>query len=202
MEEPRIPINVSARHVHLTQEHVEVLFGKGHQLTVRSKLSQPGQFACEEAVRVVGPKSALNHVRVLGPVRDETQVEISRTDELALGIDAPIRASGALDGTPGLRLEGPAGAVDLKRGAIQAARHIHMSPDDATQFGVKDKDWVMVRVPGGRGIIFDDVLVRVNAQYRLDMHLDTDEGNAADLHPGATGVLFKGPTSVKPEPND
>ena len=202
MEEPRIPISISARHVHLTQEHVETLYGKGHQLTVRTKLSQPGQFACEEAVRVVGPKGAINHVRVLGPVRDETQIEISRTDEISLGIDAPIRPSGSLEGTPGLRLEGPAGALDLKRGAIQAARHIHMSPDDAQRFGVKDKDWVMVRVPGERGIIFDDVLVRVNAQYRLDMHLDTDEGNAADLHPVATGLLIKGPTPVKPEPND
>ncbi len=201
-DEPRVPISTSVRHVHLSRAHVAELFGAGHELTVRSELSQPGQYACEETVTLVGPKGKLPKVRVLGPERTETQVEISRTDEFVLGIDAPIRASGELDGTPGLTLEGPAVSVELTRGVIQAQRHIHMSPEDATHFGVQDRDWVMVRVGGERGIIFDDVLVRVNAQYRLDMHLDADEANAADLHPGATGVVFKQPTVVKPEPND
>ncbi len=198
----RIPISASVRHVHLSREHVQALFGQGHQLTVKHELSQPGQFACEEMLVLVGPKGRIPKVRVLGPERPETQVEISRTDEFILGIDAPIRASGDTKGSPGLRLEGPAGAVDLDHGVIQAQRHIHMSPDDAQKFGVKDKDWVMVRVGGERGIVFDDVLVRVHKSYRLDMHLDTDESNAADLAPGATGWMIKGPTMVKPEPDD
>jgi len=202
MEEAKIPISISARHVHLSVAHVEALFGAGRRLTRKSDLSQPGQFACEECVTLVGPKGTLKSVRVLGPERDESQVEISRTDEFTLGIDAPIRPSGSLAGTPGLRLVGPAGTVDLTAGVIQAQRHIHMSPEDAARLGVKDKDWVMVRVPGERGIVFDDVLVRVNAQYRLDMHLDTDEANAADLKAGATGLLIKGPTTVQPEPKD
>ena len=201
-DEPRVPISTSVRHVHLSRGHVTDLFGPGHQLTVKSELSQPGQYACEETVTLVGPKGKIPNVRVLGPERPETQVEISRTDEFVLGIDAPIRASGELDGTPGLRLEGAQGSVELTRGVIQAQRHIHMSPEDAARFGVQDRDWVMVRVGGERGIIFDDVLVRVNEHYRLDMHLDADEANAADLHPGATGVVFQHPTLVKPEPND
>ncbi len=201
-DEPRVPISTSVRHVHLSHAHVAELFGPGHGLTVKSELSQPGQYACEETVTLVGPKGRIPKVRVLGPERPETQVEISRTDEFLLGIDAPIRASGELEGTPGLRLEGPRGAVDLARGVIQAQRHIHMSPEDAARFGVRDRDWVMVRVGGERGIIFDDVLVRVSEHYRLDMHLDADEANAADLHPGATGVVLRQATLVKPEPND
>jgi propanediol utilization protein len=197
-----IPVSASVRHVHLSREHVEALFGPGRELTVKSELSQPGQFACQETVTLVGPKSSIANVRVLGPVRKQTQVEVSRTDEIALGIDAPIRASGELENTPGLDLLGPVGRVHLARGVIQAQRHIHMSPEDAARFAVKDRDWVMVRVGGERGIIYDDVLVRVNADYRLDMHLDTDESNAADLHAGATGTLIKGPTEVKPEPDD
>ncbi len=198
----RVPISASVRHVHLCRAHVDALFGPGHQLTVKHELSQPGQFACEETVVLVGPKGRIPKVRVLGPERPDTQVEISRTDEFILGIDAPIRASGDTKNTPGLRLEGPAGAVDLTSGVIQAQRHIHMSPEDAERFGVRDKDWVMVRVGGERGIVFDDVLVRVSKDYRLDMHLDTDEANAADLYPGATGLLIRGPTVVKPEPED
>ena len=201
-DEPRVPISTSVRHVHLSRGHVAQLFGSGHELTVKSELSQPGQYACEETVMLVGPKGKIPKVRVLGPERSETQVEISRTDEFVLGIDAPIRPSGEIDGTPGLELVGPKGKVRLEHGVIQAQRHIHMSPADADRFGVRDKDWVMVRVGGERGIIFDDVLVRVNKDYRLDMHLDTDESNAADLHPGSWGTLLRGPTTVKPEPND
>jgi propanediol utilization protein len=198
----KIPINASVRHVHLSRPHVEALFGEGHQLTPKADLSQPGQFACEETVTLVGPKSSIAKVRVLGPERKETQVEISRTDEFTLGIDAPIRASGKVEDTPGLRMEGAAGSIDLDRGVIQAQRHIHMTPADAERLGVKDRDWVMVRVGGERGIIYDDVLVRVSDKYRLDMHLDTDEANAADLKSGSWGVLIKGAAEVEANPND
>lgn len=202
MPPPPIPISISARHVHLTRAHVEALFGPGHRLTSKAPLSQPGQFACEEQVALVGPRGRIDKVRVLGPERPASQVEISRTEERQLGIDAPIRASGDLAGSPGLRLEGPAGAVDLPLGAIQAQRHVHMSPAEAALYGLKDKDWVMVRVGGPRGLIFDDVLVRVHPDYRLDMHLDTDEANAADLGPGATGTLISGSARVSPQPGD
>ncbi len=198
----QIPINISVRHLHLSREHVEQLFGEGYQLTPRADLSQPGQFACEETVTLIGPKGSIEKVRVLGPERSNTQVEISRTDEFALGIDAPIAPSGQLEGTVGIQLKGSAGTLELERGVIQAQRHIHMAPEDAVRLDVKDKDWVMVRVGGERGIIFDDVLVRVSPKYKLDMHLDADEGNAADLGPGSLGVLIKGPTVVKPEPED
>ncbi len=201
-EQKKIPINISVRHMHLSRPHVEALFGKDYQLHPKSDLSQPGQYACEEVVTLVGPKNKLEKVRILGPERNETQVEISRSDEFILGIDAPIRPSGDLTNTPGLRLVGPAGSVDLDHGVIQALRHIHMTPEDGVHFGVKDKDWVMVRVGGERGIIFDDVLVRIHSSYALDMHLDTDEANAADLKPGSLGTLIKSPTEVKPEPND
>jgi propanediol utilization protein len=201
-DQPQIPINASVRHVHLSREHVEALFGQGHELTPRADLSQPGQFAAEETVTLVGPKNRIEKVRVLGPARGETQVEISRTDEFTLGVDAPIRASGDLDDSIGIRLEGPKGSVELVRGVIQAQRHIHMCPEDAERFGVTDKQWVMVRVGGERGIVFDDVLVRVHPNYRLDMHLDADESNAADLHPGSFGTLITKPTMMKPEPND
>ena len=198
----RIPISTSVRHVHLSRAHVEALFGAGRALQRKSDLSQPGQFACHETVKLIGPKGSVANVRVLGPERKETQVEIARTEEIALGVDGPIRPSGALEGSASLELEGPAGRVRLDRGVIQAQRHIHMSPADAEGFGVKDKDGVMVRVSGPRGIIFDDVLVRVSSEYRLDMHLDPDEANAADLHAGSYGTLIRGATEVRPEPND
>ncbi len=201
-DELKIPINASVRHLHLSRAHVEQLFGEGHQLRARADLSQPGQFACEETVTLVGPKASIPKVRVLGPERKQTQVEISRTDEFRLGIDAPIRPSGQVEGSPGLILEGPEGKVELAEGVIQSQRHIHMPPSDAERFGVKDQDWVMVRVAGERGIIYDDVRVRVSDKYALDMHLDTDEANAADLGPGAWGTLLKGPSEVKPEPQD
>jgi len=184
-----IPISISAHHVHLTQEHVEALYGAGHQLTVRSPLSQPGQFASEETVTLVGPRGNVERVRVLGPVRKESQVEISRTEEFKLGIDAPVRASGDIQGSPGLRIEGSAGAVDLPQGAICAARHVHMSPEDALRFGLRDRDTIVVRVEGGRGVSFRDVLVRVHPDFRLDMHVDTDEGNAAELGADAVGYI-------------
>lgn len=184
-----IPIAISAHHVHLSPEHVEALFGKGYQLTPRAELSQPDQYACEEMVTLVGPKSEIPRVRVLGPARGETQVEIARTEEFALGINAPIRMSGDLDGTPGLVIRGPKGEIKLDKGVIVAQRHIHMPPEDALLFGLRDKDIVMVRVEGDRELIFGDVIVRVSPKYRLEMHVDTDEGNAAELGPNAVGYL-------------
>jgi len=184
-----IPIAISAHHVHLCQEHVEKLYGPGHTLTFRAELSQPGQFACEETVTLVGRKGKVERVRVLGPVRPQTQVEISRTEEFQLGIDAPIRASGDIAGSPGLRIEGPQGAIELPEGVICAARHVHMSPEDALRFRVRDKNRITVRVEGTRPISFGDVLVRVHPDFRLDMHVDTDEGNAAELDRDAVGYV-------------
>lgn len=187
-----IPVAVSARHVHLTQDTVEALFGEGHTLTKLRALSQPGQFACEEVVTVVGPKRQIERVRVLGPARSLNQIEISRTDEFFLGLDAPVRASGDVEQTPGATLIGSEGRrVDLDKGVICAWRHIHMTPKDAEHFGVKDRDVVEVEVGqgGGRNLIFGDVLVRVKASYKLEMHIDTDEGNAAELSRHTEGVL-------------
>lgn len=189
---PTIPIAVSARHIHLTQEAVEALFGKGYQLTTKAPLSQPNQFACNERVTIVGPKRNIEKVRVLGPTRPKCQLEISRTDEFALGIDAPVRASGKVENTPGIKLIGPAGEYMLQEGVICAWRHIHMTPDDATTFGVEDKDIVDVQVSAGsRPLTFGNVLVRVSPKYKLEMHIDTDEANAAELPMYSKGVLYK-----------
>lgn len=186
-----IPVAVSARHVHLRQETVEALFGAGYQLTELRPLSQPGQYACNEVVTLIGPKRTIEKVRVLGPARPEDQVEISRTDEFFLGVDAPVRASGDIANSPGITLEGPAGRAEIKEGVICAWRHIHMHPDDAEHFGVKDKDVVEVEVgtPGTRSLIFKDVLIRVSPKFKLEMHIDTDEGNAAELTSDAQGAL-------------
>lgn len=184
-----IPIEVSAHHVHLAPNHVEALFGPGRQLTWQSDLSQPGQFACQEQVTIVGPKGRVERVRVLGPARKATQIEISMTEQFKLGIHPPIRDSGDLEGTPGCVLEGPAGRVTLDRGVICALRHIHMTPADALRYGVRDKSTVRVRVPGDRELVFGDVRIRVDPSYRLAMHLDTDEANAANLKTGVAGFL-------------
>lgn len=177
-------IEVSAHHIHLSQEHVEALFGKGHQLTRESDLSQPGQFACQEQLTIVGPKGRIERVRVLGPARKATQVEIAMTEQFKLGIHPPIRESGDIRDTPGCTLEGPAGSVTLDCGVICALRHVHMTPADALHYGVKDKSTVRVRVPGDRELVFGDVRVRVNPSFRLAMHIDTDEANAANLKTG------------------
>ena len=185
-----IPIAISARHIHLTQEAVEALFGEGHQLTKYKDISQPGQFACHEKVDLVGPRRTIKGVRVLGPIRPRCQVEVSRTDEFALGIDAPIRNSGDVANSPGITLEGPAGRLELKEGVICARRHIHMTPEDAEAFGVSDRDVVEVNVGSeGRDLTFGDVLVRVSPKYKLEMHIDTDEANAAEIRSGAQGML-------------
>ncbi len=173
-------VETSARHIHLTNEHIETLFGKGHTLTNKKDLSQPGQFACEEKVTLVGEKGSLK-VSVLGPARKETQVELSYTNARTLGLkNVPVRESGDVSGTPGIKLVGPCGEIDLDHGCIIAKRHIHMTPKDAEEFKVKDKDIVKVRINSeGRALIFDDVVVRVSENYALAMHIDTDEANAA-----------------------
>lgn len=185
-----IPVAVSARHIHLTRESCDQLFGAGHELTPRKPLSQPGQFACEETLTVVGPKRNIESVRVLGPLRSKNQVEISRTDEFHLGIDAPVRGSGKVQGSAGCTLIGPAGQLTLSEGVICAWRHIHMRPEDAEAHGVSHGDVVEVAIDSeGRDLIFGDVLVRVSPKYALEMHIDTDEANAAELARGATGML-------------
>jgi len=191
VQAPRsVPIAVSVRHVHLTADSVERLFGAGRRLTSQKAISQPGQFAAAETVTLVGPRGRIEHVRVVGPERGADQVEISRSDEFVLGIDAPVRESGKLSQTPGIRIEGPAGAITLKEGVICALRHIHMSPADAAAFGVRDGDDVDVRVTSGtRHLTFGEVRVRVRDDFRLEMHVDTDEGNAAGLAAGASGEL-------------
>ena len=171
-------VETSARHVHLTAEAVEILFGKGHELTKKKDLSQPGQFACEEKVTVIGPKGSLK-ASILGPVRKENQVELSLTDARSLGLTVPVRESGDIAGSTGCRLEGPCGAIDLTEGAIAAKRHIHMTTADAKAFGVSDKQIVSVRLDTARPLIFGDVVVRVSDSYALAMHIDTDESNAA-----------------------
>jgi acetate kinase len=188
-EQKKIPIEVSAHHVHLSRQDVDSLFGRGCELTRKLDLSQPGQFACEETVNLVGPKGRVERVRVLGPERNESQVEISMTEEFKLGIKAPIRASGALDGSPGIALEGPEGKCNLPKGVICSFRHIHMSPLDALSFGIKDRDIVKVEVQGERTLTFGDVLVRVHPDFRLSMHIDTDEANAANIRTGMEGML-------------
>ena len=187
---PPIPIAVSARHCHLTEKTFALLFGPDASPTAIKDLYQPGQYACAEKVTLVGPRNRIENVRLLGPLRSVDQVEIARTDEFKLGIDAPVRNSGQVKGSASITLEGPVGTVHLTEGLICARRHIHMQPDDAKLYGVTDKDQVSVAVMGGeRDLIFGDVLVRVKDSYKLEMHIDTDEGNAAELTPGTGGSI-------------
>nr|WP_294494521.1 phosphate propanoyltransferase [uncultured Mediterraneibacter sp.] len=181
-----VPIGVSARHIHLTQEHVEVLFGKGYQLTKKKEL-MGGQFASNETVTIVGIKlRAIENVRVLGPVRKQTQVEISATDAIKLGVKAPIRESGNVAGSAPIAVVGPKGAIYLDEGCIVAMRHIHMSPRDAMAAGVHDGDIVSVKADNERGTIFNHVKIRVDDSFTLEMHIDTDEANAAKIVTGDT----------------
>lgn len=184
MESFKVPVGISNRHIHLSQEHIEALFGAGHQLTKTKDLSQPGQFACEETVTLVGPKGTMAGVRVLGPARKASQVELAATDTFKLGVKPPVRDSGIHEGTPGIEVEGPNGRVQMEQGVIVAARHIHMTPEDAAKYQLKDGDHVRVAVPGARGGVFEHVLIRVSPNYALDLHVDTDEGNAFTLKNG------------------
>lgn len=185
-----LPIAMSNKHIHLSQEHLEILFGKGYELTKKKDLSQPGQFAAEERVEIVGTRGSLK-VRVLGPVRKATQVEVSVTDAFTLGVRSEIRNSGDIEGTPGLKIVGPEGEVELDKGVIVAARHIHMYTDEAKEFGVKDGDIVKVKVDGFRGLTFDNVLVRVGERHKLEMHVDMEEGNAAGIKNGDLVEIIK-----------
>lgn len=179
-----IPVGVSARHIHLCQRDVETLFGPGHQLTFKTEL-MGGQFAAEETCTIVGLKlRALEKVRVLGPARKETQVEISATDARTLGIGAPVRNSGDIQGSAPIAIVGPQGAIYLKEGCIVAARHIHMSPEDANRMGLKDQDIVSVQVDNARKTTYNEVLIRVDPSFTLEMHIDTDEANAAGIRQG------------------
>ena len=175
----KILVETSARHVHLTAEHIETLFGKGHELTKKKDLSQPGQFACEERVTVVGPKKERPGVSILGPARPASQVELSLTDARSIGVAAPIRESGDVAGSAPCKLVGPCGEVELTEGVIAAKRHIHLTPEAAEEYGVADKQIVKVAVNGARPLIFDDVVVRVSPKFAPAMHIDTDEANAA-----------------------
>lgn len=180
-------VETSARHVHVTQQDLETLFGKGYQLTPKKYLSQPGQFASEERVDVVGPKKTLSRVSILGPLRSKTQIELSLTDARSIGVTAPIRESGDVAGSGACKLVGPCGEVEVAEGVIAAKRHIHMTPEDAAEFGIVDKQVVSVKVDTeGRSLIFGDVVVRVSPNFSLAMHIDTDESNAA----GASGNVM------------
>jgi len=187
MKKKEFPIiaGVSNRHVHLSREDLDLLFGKGYTLTPTKDLGQPGQFACKEMVTIVGPKGSIENVRILGPKRKDTQIEISLTDAFKLGIMPPVRDSGDIEGTPGITIIGPNGKLEKEKGVIIAKRHVHMRPSDAEKFGVKDKDIVKVIVENGdRKLIFDDVLIRVSEKFALEFHVDTDEANAALLKTG------------------
>jgi putative phosphotransacetylase len=187
----QLPIALSNRHIHLSQKDLDILFGEGYELTKAKDLSQPGQYACEEKVDLVGPKRTISGVRILGPVRSETQIEVSIADAITLGVSPVIKNSGDLEGTPGVKVVGPKGEVELDKGVIVAARHIHMHTTDGEEFGVADKDIVKVKVNGPRGLVFDNVLVRVHPTYALEMHVDVEEGNAAGVKNGDIVELIK-----------
>ena len=184
-------VETSARHVHVTQQDLETLFGKGYELTVKKMLSQPGQYASAERVDVVGPKKTLTGVSILGPVRSATQVELSLTDARSIGVTAPVRESGDIAGSGACKLVGPAGEVELTEGVIAAKRHIHMTPEDAEKYGIKDKQIVSVKIPTeGRALVFGDVVARVSPKYKLAMHIDTDEANAAAVPGSCMGEIL------------
>lgn len=189
-EKKMIPAALSNRHLHLSQEHIDQLFGENYNLCTLKDLSQPGQFACEEKLDMIGPKGEIKGIRVLGPARPQTQIEVSVSDSFILGLKPPVRDSGDIEGSPGVTLRGPKGEVNLDKGVIIAARHIHMHTSDAEKFLVKDKQKVKVRTFGERAVIFENVLVRVSPKFALEMHLDTDEGNAANLRNGTLVELI------------
>ena len=187
----QVLIETSARHVHLSKEHIDILFGAGHELTFKKALSQPGQFACEERVTVVGEKKEIKNISILGPARSATQVEVSLTDARTLGVKAPVRESGDIAGSGACKIIGPCGEVEISEGVIAAKRHIHLTPEAAAEMGVKDKQIVCVKIDSdGRKTIFGDVVIRVSDKFSPAMHFDTDESNAAGCVPGMMGEVI------------
>lgn len=191
--ENQVLVEISARHVHVSQQDLETLFGKGYELTVKKMLSQPGQFACEERVKVVGTKGEFPAVSILGPCRKDTQIELSLTDARSIGVTAPVRESGDIAGSGACKLVGPKGEVELTQGVIAAKRHIHATTADAEKMGLKNGQIVQVEIPtaNGRNLTFGDVVVRVSDSYALAMHIDTDEANAAGMSPNTMGTVIK-----------
>ena len=191
--ENQVLVEISARHVHVSQEDLETLFGKGYELTVKKELSQPGQFACEERVKVIGTKGEFPAVSILGPCRKDTQVELSLTDARSIGVAAPVRESGDIEGSGVCKLVGPAGEVELTKGVIAAKRHIHATTADAEKMGLTNGEIVSVEIPtsNGRNLTFGDVVVRVSDSYALAMHIDTDGANAAGMAPNTMGTVIK-----------
>jgi putative phosphotransacetylase len=185
-------VNISARHCHLTQEAVDALFGKGHKLQVHKWLYQEGQFAAKETITLIGPRSrVISNLRILGPCRNLNQVELAYTDGIALGFDLPLRPSGNIKGTPGGMLMGPEGFFEMPDGIIRALRHVHMHPTDTDYYGVKAGDWMKLKIGGECGIVLDRMLVRVDPAFKLEVHIDTDEGNACNLQPNTSCELVK-----------
>ena len=190
MENCKVIVETSARHVHVTKETLAILFGEGHQLTKKKDLSQPGQFACEERVRIEGPRGGIDRVSILGPERSADQVEVSFTDARALGLTPPVRESGDLAGSAPIKIIGPCGEVELSEGCIVAMRHVHMTTEDAAKYGFADKQIVKVKVDGPRALVFDQVVMRVSEKFATYMHVDVDEANAAGLSGVVTGEIF------------
>ena len=186
-----IEVEASGRHIHLSDEHLQILFGPGYTLTKVKDLSQPGQYACKERVTITGPKGSIKNVVVLGPTRKETQIEVSLTDALSLGIKTPVRESGHIEDTPGLTVSTERGSITLNKGLIAAKRHIHITPEDAERFGVKDKENVKVEVLGERPLIFEDTVIRVSPNFRTYMHIDYDEANACGFAKGTMCRIVK-----------
>lgn len=186
-----VEVEASGRHIHLSQHDLEALFGVGYQLTPMKDLSQPGQYACKERVTITGPKGSIQNVIILGPVRKVSQVEVSLTDALALGIKVPVKMSGDIEGTPGITVTNGSRSLELKQGVIVAKRHIHMTPEDAIKFGVEDGEIIKVKVFGGRPLIFDDLVVRVSKDFHTDVHIDYDEANACGYTKGTMGLILK-----------
>lgn len=191
IQDHSIPMAVSARHCHVSQKDLEILFGTGYQLTKKADLSQPGQFAANETITIAGPRGSLEKVRILGPARNMTQVEVSRTDSFKLGLKPPLRESGNIEGSSPVTLIGPKGSLYKKEGLIIAQAHIHMNPEDAEGFGVKNGEYVKVEIEGERPISFEKVLIRISPRYRLEMHIDTDEANAGLIAGKTAGRLVR-----------
>ena len=191
LDNSKIPVEVSNRHVHLSREHIKLLFGKEHQLSIHKKLSQPEQFAAKEKVDLINGEKRINNVRIIGPERDQTQVELSKTDAVNLNINAPLRISGDLDGTPGIKIEGPKGSIVLENGVIVARRHIHASEGQAEELGIKDKKYISIKINGEKEAIYNKLSVRIGLNHNLAVHLDTDEGNAAFINKKSFGELIK-----------